>query len=106
MFVIGALLPWQISVKLTLIWPILSFNCIMWFCPESPIWLLNKGKDELAEESLRTLRGDETIVRNELKRLKAALIAMEIAMKDEGDSASGIRELFSLFKDKVALTNN
>ena len=103
MFVIGALLPWHIAVKITLIWPILSIICIMWFCPESPIWLLNKGKDELAEESLRILRGDETIVRNELKRLKAALIAMEIAMKTEGDSASGMREFFSLFKDKAIL---
>ena len=103
MFVIGALLPWHIAVKITLIWPILSFNCIMWFCPESPIWLLNKGKDELAAGSLMTLRGDETIVHNELKRLKAALTAMEIAMKAEGDSASGIRKVFSLVKDKAIL---
>ena len=103
MFVIGALVPWHIAVIITLVWPILSFICIICFCPESPVWLLNKGKDELAEESLMTLRGDETIARNELKRLKAALIAMEIAMKTEGDSASGMREFFSLFKDKAIL---
>lgn len=103
MFVIGALVPWHFAVIITLVWPILSFICIICFCPESPVWLLNKGKDELAEKSLMILRGDETIVRNELKRLKAAMAEMEIAMRDEGDRASGIRETFEMFKDKAIL---
>ena len=103
MFVIGALVPWHIAVIITLVWPILSFICIICFCPESPVWLLNKGKDELAEKSLMTLRGDEAIVRNEMKRLKEAMMEMEVAMSDEGDRASGIREIFELFKDKAIL---
>ena len=103
MFVIGALVPWHFAVLLTLIWPILSFICIISFCPESPIWLLNKGQDELAEKSLMALRGDEVIVRNELKKLKSALMEIEFAMKDEGDSASGIREIFEILKDKAIL---
>ena len=103
MFVIGAFVPWHFAVIATLIWPILSFICIMAFCPESPVWLLNKGKDELAEKSLMTLRGDERIVQNELKRLKSALKKMEISMKDNGEQSSGIREVLELFKDKAFL---
>ena len=103
MFVIGAFVPWHFAVLLTLIWPIMSFISIICFCPESPVWLLNKGKDELAEKSLMSLRGDEVIVRNELKRMKAAMMEMEIAMKDEGDHASGFSEVFEIFKDKAIL---
>ena len=56
MFVIGALIPWNFAVLLTLIWPTFSFICITCFCPESPVWLLNKRKDELAEQSLEPVQ--------------------------------------------------
>jgi hypothetical protein len=103
MFVIGALVPWHIAVIVTLIWPILSFICIMTFCPESPVWLLNKGKDELAEKSLMILRGDEKIVQNELKLLKSALKEMEMYNNDSGEQASGVQEVLELLKDKAFL---
>ena len=82
MNVLGALVPWHIAVSLTVIWPLLSLICIIVFCPESPIWLLNKGKDDRAEKSLMMLRGDKEIVQNEMKKLKTGLLEMEIAIKE------------------------
>ena len=87
MFVIGALIPWNFAVLLTLIWPTFSFICITCFCPESPVWLLNKGRDELAEKSLLSLRSDEGIVSNELKRIKSAIMQKETEKKDNLDQA-------------------
>ena len=101
MFAIGALVPWHIAVILTLIWPVLSLICIATFCPESPIWLLNKGRDEQAEQALMRLRGDERIVKAELKRLKSALMEMEMAMKDHGEQMSGVKEVLELLTDKA-----
>ena len=101
MFAIGALVPWHIAVILTLIWPVLSLICIATFCPESPIWLLNKGRDEQAEQALMRLRGDERIVKAELKRLKSALMEMEMAMKDHGEQMSGVQEVIELLTDKA-----
>ena len=101
MLVIGALVPWNIAVSITLMWPILSCICILTFCPESPVWLLNQGKQELAEKSLMRLRGDEKVVQNEMKRLKSALTEMEMMMKTQGEEMSGFRELLEIFKDKA-----
>ena len=101
MFAIGALVPWHIAVILTLIWPVLSLICITIFCPESPIWLLNKGKDDQAEQALMRLRGDEEIVKTELKRLKLALLEVELAMKDNGEKISGFQEILEVLKDKA-----
>ena len=103
MFVIGALIPWNFAVLLTLIWPTFSLICITCFCPESPVWLLNKGKEELAEKSLLSLRGDEAIVSNELKRIKFAIMQKEIEKKDNLDQASGMKKVIETFKDKAIL---
>ena len=78
MLVVGALVKWYIAIGILTIWPLLSFMSVAIFCPESPIWLLTKGKDNQAEKSLMVLRGEETVVKNELKRIKAGLSEMEI----------------------------
>lgn len=103
MSVIGALVPWHIAVSITLIWPLLSLICVISFCPESPVWLLIKGKDDRAEKSLMLLRGDEKIVQNEIKRIKTALMELEIAMTDGGEQRSGLMEVLDLFTDNAFL---
>ncbi|VVC39260.1 Sugar transporter, conserved site,Major facilitator superfamily domain,Major facilitator, sugar [Cinara cedri] len=55
-FTLGWLLPWRIAMLVSCSVPIIAAITIS-LIPESPIWLLTKGKKYEAMESLRWLRG-------------------------------------------------
>ena len=48
---------WRLVAGLTGILPIVSCILVLIFLPESPVWLLSKGKTEAAKISLSKLRG-------------------------------------------------
>jgi facilitated trehalose transporter len=49
--------------------PIIFAACFLWM-PETPQYLLMRGKEEQAEESLQYFRGKNVDVKNELAKLK------------------------------------
>jgi len=72
--IIGAFLSWQwLSVAclaLTLIWGLLMSTC-----PESPVYLCQKGDEEAARASMQKLRGEQTNIEEELLELQEGIEA-------------------------------
>jgi SP family sugar:H+ symporter-like MFS transporter len=63
---------YRIPLGLQLIWPLI-IACGLYFVPDSPTYYLIKGRDGLAEKSLRAVRGGytDTEIRAELDALRA-----------------------------------
>ena len=69
MYILGVFLHWrQISIILA-IWPLLSL-ALLFLCPESPSWLLIKGRKQDAQNALLRIRGDKHVVGTGILRLE------------------------------------
>ena len=72
-FGLNTFLNWRTSI-----WILLCFPCIttitLLFCPESPTWLMIKGKGDLGTSVLSSLRGNPIIAATEIERIKQNLI--------------------------------
>lgn len=55
-FVMGTFLDWRTVALFNIILPVITISALF-FVPESPHWLLVKGRDEEARDSLCWLRG-------------------------------------------------
>lgn len=68
---IGALTDWQTTALIGMMFPLVGL-AIVSIIPESPVWLLCKGRTEEAEKSLSWLRGWTTpdMVKEEFQQLK------------------------------------
>lgn len=55
-FILGTFLPWRNLVLVNAVIPVLSF-ILLFFVPETPIWLMMKNRPQEAAESLAWLRG-------------------------------------------------
>lgn len=53
---LGTFLDWQLTAIICAVCPLISFVCML-LAPESPSWLLSKGKVEAALKSFKWLRG-------------------------------------------------
>lgn len=73
-FVLGAFLTWRNVALICTFLPILTVLALC-FIPESPYWLLTKGKVDLARDSLAWLRGwvNHNVVDNEFNEIKEVL---------------------------------
>uniref|UniRef100_A0A0K2ULV3 Major facilitator superfamily (MFS) profile domain-containing protein n=1 Tax=Lepeophtheirus salmonis TaxID=72036 RepID=A0A0K2ULV3_LEPSM len=71
--VLGASLPWRLATALVAIFPTVSV-ILLCFCPESPVWLLRKGKDVEAMKSLLFFRGSESAAEEEKQTIMASLL--------------------------------
>lgn len=49
--------------------PIIFATCFIWM-PETPQYLLTRGKEEQAEKSLQYFRGGNFDIKNELEKMK------------------------------------
>ena len=94
---LGASLPWRYAIGSGLIIPISSF-IILFFCPETPPWLISKGRLEEAKLSLEKLRGANhtQIIDAEIFRISTNLKIM----KKEGQDESAMRYLNLLTDSK------
>lgn len=71
-YVLGIYFHWRDIILAFVWWPI--FCCIlMVFCPESPSWLMEKGKSEDSKNSLVRLRQDVEVVERDIERISSNL---------------------------------
>ena len=64
---------WRYICFINLSVPTLALVLIIWITPESPIWLLLRGKEYEARSSLLSIRGYNTDVDSELDQMKQSL---------------------------------
>lgn len=86
-FLFGTVYRWQ---ELALIGAILSlpFLILIWFIPETPRFLISKGKEEKSRGALQWLRGSETDIDKEFHELLKL-------QKDSDDQNESVLVLFS-----------
>ncbi|XP_049809579.1 facilitated trehalose transporter Tret1-like [Schistocerca nitens] len=71
-YCIGPFVSYTTLAAIGLAVPLLFLVAFFWV-PESPYYLLAKGRDEDAAESLRRLRDDDSDISSELQRMKGAV---------------------------------
>ena len=96
MYILGAAFSWRDAVTIIGIVPIISF-VLLFLCPESPSWLLSKGKEREAYDAMFKLRGDSDIVEVEMDRLKQN---MEKQKEQHQKSGNNNSSKFQTLKDE------
>ena len=71
-YALGAILPWYNIAYIGIFFPVLAF-IILLVSPESPIYLISKGKKEKAEKSLKRLHHGTFDVPKEIKEIEISL---------------------------------
>jgi len=66
---VGMLVP-VIYLPMVMIAPSLLFIGLFWFVPRSPVWLMQKGREEDARNTLQYLRGKKYNIQPELKEME------------------------------------
>lgn len=59
-YMLGAWLNWRLVAALSAVLPIIA-AITLFFLPETPVWLLKKGKTDEARQALCWLRGDNVV---------------------------------------------
>nr|XP_046909423.1 facilitated trehalose transporter Tret1-like isoform X3 [Dermatophagoides farinae]XP_046909424.1 facilitated trehalose transporter Tret1-like isoform X3 [Dermatophagoides farinae]XP_046909425.1 facilitated trehalose transporter Tret1-like isoform X3 [Dermatophagoides farinae] len=72
-YLFGAFITWRPLAGVSMIPTIIMMIC-MFFMPESPSWLMSKGKVSEATQSLRRLRGSNSDTEQEIRMLQQAEI--------------------------------
>jgi len=104
----GAVFPWRWAVGIVAIAPVSCFVTLL-FCPETPVWLLSKGKEEEAKEALTRLRGkdNQDIIQAEFNRISLNLKIQEkereLNQLGSKSSPNKIKEMFRLTSDLTFL---
>jgi facilitated trehalose transporter len=71
-YILGIYFNWRNIMLVILWWPILCIILII-FCPESPSWLMGKGRSEDSKNCLLRLRCDISIAQEEFERISCNL---------------------------------
>ena len=96
----------EINSNLALQWRIpLAIPCLIslvpifsvFFIPESPRWLVNKGRVEEARVSLAQFRDLD----RENPEISAEISGIEIALEESGRTAANLGDIFTMGKDKL-----
>lgn len=93
--IVGASFPWRIAVGITALVPLMTI-LILFFCPESPVWLMTKEREDEAKNSLHKLRGQDNtdIVEAEFNRIK-----MNVKIEAKEEEATEKSKIFDILTD-------
>ena len=68
-YVLGVSLYWRDALNGVVIWPVINF-VLLFACPESPTWLMNKGRKSEAIKIIERMRNNDDVSKSELARLE------------------------------------
>ena len=71
-YLVGGMTSWKIAASIQTVWPCIVF-ILLFVCPESPTWLMIKGRKDIATETLIRLRGDTEVAKQEILRIETNL---------------------------------
>ena len=86
-YVLGSLLHWSYVAFICGQFPMLCSVAFFVYCPESPSWLLLKGRNNEAERALRRLRRPQAAIGEELKALESLSVSRSALMNDQRGSS-------------------
>jgi len=89
-------LQWRIPLAIPCLISLVPMAAVF-FIPESPRWLVNKGRVEEARVSLCAFRGLD----REHPEVSAEISGIEFALEETGRSAAKISDIFTMGKDKL-----
>ena len=71
-------MPWRFAIGAMALPPVLGF-CLLSFCPETPVWYMQVGRETDAKQALVKLRGESNmdIVEAEFNRIALNLKAQQ-----------------------------
>ena len=101
MYLLGAFFHWRDILSVIVIWPILCVLALI-LCPESPTWLMIKGKTHEAKATMMPLRRNSEDTTNEIKRIEENIEKQSRALESMGD-VSYTQTLYRLSKQGTFL---
>ena len=84
-YLVGWLSTWKVAAYIQTVWPCIIFICLL-ICPESPTWLMSKGRRDLAVDTLRKLRGGTDVAMEEITNIEDNLEKQKLATTDSVQS--------------------
>ena len=80
--------------------PSVLFLLLCWRLPESPVWLMRRGREEEARQTLAWLRGGKYDIEPEVEEIR------EVTAKEENKTTQSVTEVFKqrTFLHPLALT--
>ena len=73
---VGLIIPIHLHYPTLCLFSVI-FLCLCWFLPESPVWLMRRGRESDARLTLRWLRGVNYDIEPEMEELKK-IVAQEV----------------------------
>lgn len=95
-YMIGAVCYWRDAVTVVSVWPAINF-LLLFACPESPTWLMNKGRKTDAIRTVKLIRNNEHVSQIEIDRMERNMQAQQM-QKREDKSASYVREQLNIMR--------
>ena len=97
-YLLGSVVSYYTFAYIAILIPVIYLVCYIWL-PETPVYLINKGRNDDAERSLRWLRGSkDQLIQNELAKT-VSFIKGRKALPE----ASSIKDIFSSIGSRKAL---
>ena len=68
-YTLGSFCYWRDALISVSVWPVINF-LLLFACPESPTWLMNKGRISDAKNTIKKIRNDDRVSQHEIDRME------------------------------------